>query len=339
MERLGLGVVGINPRIRRAILGGIAGSATGRVAGVVSRDKAKAEAATDEFGGTPYTDLDAMLTDPSVEGVVICTPHRLHHSMAIAALRAGKSVICEKPLTLTVSDAEEANRWAASTGLPNAVNFTYHSLPGHRLVDRRLREGAIGTPRHLDFSYWQSRQGMPDAASGDVILDVGTHLLDVATWWSDAAGAGSIAAIAGQVEEGGPTGARIWTALARTTKGCLVTLAANRLAAGWRNGMIGRLVGDAGCLTLTFDTDQVEVQLARFGDGTPEGVPRSQPIPPDLAVGYREFPSFHVDRMVAALRGEIDFPDFSYGLRIQRLIDAALRANQSPTWVELASSE
>ncbi|HLZ08369.1 MAG TPA: Gfo/Idh/MocA family oxidoreductase, partial [Chloroflexota bacterium] len=265
-------------------------------------------------------------------------PHRLHHPMAIAALRAGKSVICEKPMTLSVSDAEDLAALAAKTGLPSVVNFTYHSLPGHRLVDRLLRNTAIGTPRHLEFSYWQARQGMPSAVPGDVILDVGAHLLDLATWWSDAAGAGAIAAIAGQIEETAPGVARIWTALARTTKGCQVTLAADRMAAGWRNGMIGRLVGDLGCLTLTFDTDLVEVQLARFGDGSAEGISRAQPIPADLVVGYREFPSFHLDRMVAALRGEIDFPDFSYGLRIQRLIDASTRATQTRAWVDVGWS-
>ena len=338
-RRLGLGVVGLNSRIRRAILGGIADSATGRVAGVVSRDAEKAAAAALEYGGTPYTDLDAMLLDSAVEGVVICTPHRLHHPMAMSALRAGKSVICEKPLTLTVADAEELSAEAVATGLPTAVNFTYHSLPGHRLVERLLREGAIGAARHLDLSYWQARQGLPDAAPSDVILDVGAHLLDVATWWCDTAGAGPIAAIAGQVEETTVTGARIWTALARTTQRCQVTLAANRLAAGWRNGMIGRLVGDTGCLTLTFDTDQVEVQLAQFGDGSAEGVPRIRAMPADLAVGYREFPSFHVDRLVAALRGEIEFPDFSYGVRIQRLIDASFRATQQATWVDVSPSE
>jgi predicted dehydrogenase len=338
-RRLGLGVVGINPRIRRAILAGIAASSTGQLTGIVSRDAAKAAAASAEFGGSPYADLDGMLADPNVEVVVICTPHHLHHPMAIAALRAGRSVICEKPLALTTEDAEEMAQFATATGLPTAVNFTYHSLPGHRLVDRLLREGAIGTPRHLDLSYWQARQGLPGAAPSDVILDLGAHLLDVASWWSDDAGAGSISAMAGQVDRSTVSGARIWTALARTSTGTLVTLAANRLAAGWRNGMVGRVVGDTGCLTLTFDTDRVDVQLARFGDGAPEGVPRSQPIPADLAVGYREFPSFHVDRLVSALRGKIAFPDFAYGARIQQLIDASFRASQTTTWVDVAPSE
>jgi predicted dehydrogenase len=288
-----------------------------------------------ELGGSPYSDYGAFLADPAVDAVVICSPHALHHPMSLAALQAGKSVICEKPLTLSVTEAEELCRVAATTGLPTAVNFTYHSLPGHRFVARLLSEGAIGRLRHLDLSYWQARQGMPGAPVGDAILDVGAHLLDLATWWADSAGAGPITSIAGHDDGGTEKGVRIWSALARTTGDALLAIGADRLAAGWRNGMVGRLVGDAGCLTLTFDTDVTEVRLARFGDGAAEGVAQVLEIPVELAVGYRDFPGFHVDRLVAALRGQIDFPDFFYGLRIQRLIGASNDAVRSRSWVDV----
>ena len=90
---LGYGVVGVNTRVRRTILSGIAQSNRARLAAVCSRDQAKARAMTAEFGGTPYTALPDLLADPSVDVVFICTPHGLHRPMSIDALRAGKMVI------------------------------------------------------------------------------------------------------------------------------------------------------------------------------------------------------------------------------------------------------
>ncbi len=334
-RRLGLGVVGINPRIRRAILAGIVASSRGRLVAVCSRSPEKAAEAAREFGGTPYFSFRTMLNDRDVEAVVVCTPHGFHPAMAIDALRAGKLVICEKPMGLTVTDAAAMCDVAEVSGLPTVVNFTYHSLPGHRFVARLLSEGVIGNAKHLDLSYWQARQGLAEAGMSDAIVDLGSHLLDLATWWSNEAGAGDIRSIVGHDDGGTERGVRIWGALARTGTGTLITIQADRLAAGWRNGMIGRLVGEAGCLTLTFDTDAVEVQLARFGDGSAEGIARVLPIPADLAVGYQEFPAFHVDRLIAGLRGEIVFPDFAYGLRCQRLIEASIESSQTKQWVSL----
>ncbi len=334
--RLGVGVVGVNQRIRRTILGGIARSKNARLAAVVSRDPAKAAEIAGDLGCAGYTSLAEMLADPTVEAVFVCTPHHLHHPMSIEALAAGKQVICEKPLALTVSEAEEMNVTARRAGRATAVNFTYHSLGGQCFVERLLGEGAVGRLRHVNLTYWQARQGLPDARFADALLDVGSHLLDLVCWWSDAAGAGEVSAIVSQ--EGGRAGDQnqpIWTAMARTAGGTLVSIQANRVAAGWRNGMECVLVGERGSVALSFDTDAVAVRIARYGDGHPEGVFQVIPLPADLQVTYQEFPSYHVDRLVAGLRGEIAFPDFGYGLRVQRLIAAAQASSREHHWVEL----
>jgi hypothetical protein len=91
-------------------------------------------------------------------------------------------------------------------------------------------------------------------------------------------------------------------------------------------------------LTLTFDTDKSEVSVARFGDESAEGVGRVVPIPLDLAVSYSDFPSYHIDRLVAALDGETSFPDFSYGLRCQRVLDAIQTSIDERRWVRVSDS-
>jgi predicted dehydrogenase len=333
--RLGFGVVGVNPRIRRAVLAGIAGSRRGRVAAVASRDLEKARAITSEVGGTPYSRIEDLLRDPAVDVVFVCTPHNLHGSMSLAALRAGKRVICEKPLASSIDEASEMAAVAKDLGIPSLVNFTYHSLPGHRYVAQLLGQGAIGRLCHLDLTYLQARQRLPNAKPGDVLLDVGAHQVDLACWWCGAGAGGAVSEVGGLQEAAGDT-ASIYAAIGRTDTGALVTLQANRVAAGWRNGMVCRLVGSDGMLTLTFDTDEFDVRLARFGDGSPEGKPRPLPTPADLAVSYADFPAFHIDRLVAALAGETWFPDFAYGFDCQRLLAAIRTSIDEHHWVQIA---
>jgi predicted dehydrogenase len=334
---LGIGVVGVNQRIRRTILGGIRASKRARVAAVVSRDAAKATSATAEFGGLPYTKIDDMLADPSVDVVFVCTPHDLHCPMSLATLRAGKRVICEKPLASSLEDAEGMVAAANQAGIPNLVNFTYHSLPGQRFVAQLLREGTMGKLRHLDLTYWQARQRLPDAKPGDALLEVGAHQVDLAQWWCDEGGGGTIVEVTGVEAPEPQRSASIVAALGRTNTGAVVTLQANRVAAGWRNGMVCRLVGEDGSLSLTFDTDEFEVRLARFGEGSAEGKARVLPISEDLSVSYADFPAAHIDRLVAALEGESWFPDFAYGLRCQRVLEAIRLAILEHRWIGIGA--
>lgn len=333
---LGFGVVGINQRVRRAILSGLARSQRTRLAAVVSRDPQKAAETAQEFDCAAYTSLAEMLRDPAVQAVFIATPNPLHHPMALDALAAGKMVVCEKPLAMNVAEAEDLVSAAERAGVPTVVNFTYHSLSGHRFVERLLAEGTIGQLRHLSLSYWQARQRLPGAKSTDALFDVGSHLFDLACWWCDLGGAGALSLIASQ--EGGLADVPappLWSAMVRTEQGALVTIQADRVAAGWRNGMDCWLVGDAGTINLLFDTDSAEVRLARFGDGSPEGRLQTIQIPEDLQVSYQDFPGYHVDRLAAALQGDGSYPGFRYGLRVQRALAAAQEAGREGRWVEV----
>ena len=99
--------------------------------------------------------------------------------------------------------------------------------------------------------------------------------------------------------------------------------------------MLFRSIGERGTLTLTFDTDTTRVELAQLGDGSPEGVSREVPMPTDLAVSYADFPAYHIDRLTAGLLGENPFPDFSYGLRCQELLEAIRASARRHRWISV----
>ena len=103
---LGWGIVGCGmiAKFHARAIQEIKGS---RLIACYGRDKSKAEAFCSEFGGLPYDDLQAMLKDPSIDIVTICTPSGAHLEPGIAAARAGKHVLVEKPLEITTKRCDQ----------------------------------------------------------------------------------------------------------------------------------------------------------------------------------------------------------------------------------------
>jgi myo-inositol 2-dehydrogenase/D-chiro-inositol 1-dehydrogenase len=95
------------------------------------------------------TDPSQLLADPGVDAVVIATPARTHAGLVEAAARAGKAVYCEKPMALTLADADRAIDAAHEAGVPLQVGFNRRFDPGFRAAHDRIAAGAIGTPQLL----------------------------------------------------------------------------------------------------------------------------------------------------------------------------------------------
>jgi predicted dehydrogenase len=119
------------------------------LAAVGSRSPDRATAFASEFGGRAYGSYAELLADDGVDAVYVASPHALHVDLTVAALEAGKHVLCEKPLTLRASDAEELFALALRRErlLMEAMWTACH--PVVRAVQQRLRDGEFGTPRHL----------------------------------------------------------------------------------------------------------------------------------------------------------------------------------------------
>src|SRR5260221_9368373 len=126
------------------------------IAGIVGSSADRAMSKAREFGVRhAYASYDEMLADPSVDVVHITSPNDEHPAQAEAALKAGKHVICEKPLALTSAETDRLRTVAGDSGLVAAVNFNIRFYPQVFEMRSRIRNNGIGTPFLVTGSYLQ----------------------------------------------------------------------------------------------------------------------------------------------------------------------------------------
>jgi predicted dehydrogenase len=167
-----------------------------RLAAICGRDKAATQAAADRFGwAAAETDWRALIDRDDVQLIDISAPGDLHAPIAIAALEAGKHVLCEKPLANTLAEAE-AMKAAADAAYPGGtramVGFNYRRVPALALARRLVANGRIGTLRHLRAVYLQDWLADPAApmtwrmraerAGSGALGDLGAHIVDLARY-------------------------------------------------------------------------------------------------------------------------------------------------------------
>ena len=149
-----------------------------------------AEAAT-RFGfATSTSDWRSIIEDPEIDVVDIATPNNLHAEMAIAALEAGKHVVCEKPLAHTLEDAARMARAARASDRVNMVAFNYRRTPAVALAKKYIEEGAIGDVLNFRGTYLQDWSADPDSplswrfkksvAGSGAVGDILSHVIDLA---------------------------------------------------------------------------------------------------------------------------------------------------------------
>lgn len=138
-------------------------------------------------GLKPYYTLEEFLADPEIDIAVIATPNHVHKKLAIAALRAGKNVICEKPVTLNASELEEIIAVAKETGKQFAVHQNRRWDGNFVKVKQIIESGLIGEPFYIKHRI-QGGGGAVYGWRSDVLngggflMDWGIHLLDRAIW-------------------------------------------------------------------------------------------------------------------------------------------------------------
>ncbi|HET9060555.1 MAG TPA: Gfo/Idh/MocA family oxidoreductase [Acidimicrobiales bacterium] len=133
--------------INGALVPGLQAAAGNELAGVASRVPDKAEQAAAEWGCRPYSSYDELLADSSIDVVYNPLPNHLHAEWTIRALEAGKHVLCEKPIALSIEEVDAIATASARSGRLVLEAFMYRHLPRWRRACQLVAEGAIGDPR------------------------------------------------------------------------------------------------------------------------------------------------------------------------------------------------
>jgi predicted dehydrogenase len=158
-----------------------------QIAGFVAETADEARPLAEQYGAKIYPDLASLLEQ--VDVVDLCTPTHLHHPMVLQAAAAGKHIVCEKPLALTVEQAQEMLQACRSAGVRLLVAHVVRYFPEYALAKAAVEEGKIGRPGVIRLSRGSFRPKKPlgnwfldEAKSGGILMDLMIHDFDYARW-------------------------------------------------------------------------------------------------------------------------------------------------------------
>src|SRR4051794_12734389 len=241
------------------------------------------------------TDWRKLLDRDDVQLIDVCTPGDSHAEIAIAALEAGKHVLCEKPLANTVAEAEAmtaAAEAAKANGIRSMVGFTYRRVPAIGLARQLVAEGKLGTIRHVRAQYlqdWIADPAAPmswrlekDKAGSGALGDIGAHIVDLTQYITGQrltgvsamletfvkerplpAAGGTLSGVGGE-GTGTVTVDDAAVFLGRFTGGALASFEATRFALGRKNAIRIEINGSDGSLAFDFE----DMNVLEFFDGT-----------------------------------------------------------------------
>jgi predicted dehydrogenase len=334
---------------------------TPRLAVICGRDEAATRAAADRLGwAATETDWRALIDRDDVQLIDICSPGDLHAPIATAALKAGKHVLCEKPLANTLTEAEEmaaAAEAAYRSGVRAMVGFNYRRIPALALARRLVEAGRVGTLRHVRAVYlqdWLTDPGAPftwrmqaERAGSGALGDLGAHIVDLTHYLTGDVITGVSALTATFTKERALPGSShrqpvtvddAALLVARLGSGALASFEATRYAAGRKNALRIELNGSAG--SLAFDLERLnELEFYDHAeDNTTAGFRRILVTEPDHPYLDGWWPPGHTlgwehtfthqarDLLTAIAAGAQPEPSFADGLRVQRVLDAVQRS-------------
>ena len=138
-----------------------------------------------------YAEPEALIADPAIHAVVLCTPPAQHAPLAIAAFAAGKHVYVEKPLALTASSGREVVSAWRRAGTVGMVGLNYRFHPAFGDLKRRIADGEVGAVLAMRATFCSARRTLPDwkqaaASGGGALRDLGGHHLDLLPWLAGA---------------------------------------------------------------------------------------------------------------------------------------------------------
>ena len=337
---------------------------------VCARNAEKARAFAETWGYESIeTDWKALLARDDIDAVDICTPNNLHKEIAIAAAKAGKTILCEKPLAISAAEGEEMCQAVEAAGVPNIVWYNYRRIPAVTLAKQLIDEGKLGRIFHYRSVFlqdWTISEDLPqggealwrldvEAAGSGVTGDLLAHCIDTAIWLN-----GSIKTVSamtetfikerqhqltGKVEKVGIDDACAF--LARCANGSLATFESTRYARGHKALYTFEINGEHA--SIKWDLHDLH-RLDWFDHGDESRVRGWRSIHvtdgdhpymdhwwvPGLQIGYEHsFVHQVADFLEGLAKGEAVSPTFRDALETQKVCDAVLASGKSGQWVEV----
>ena len=340
---------------------------------ICGRDRAGVRAAANKFGWShAETKWQAVVADPEIDVVDICTPNDSHCEIAIAAAEARKAIICEKPLARTVAEAEKMTAAVKRAGVINMVCHNYRRIPAIALAKEMIESGEIGDRIfHVHARYAQDWIVDPEfplvwrlessAAGTGALGDIFSHIVDLARYM-----AGEFESMCATTETfikqrpiasgsernktrrmGKVTVDDAVSAIGRFENGAVFNLEATRFAPGRKNSITLEINGSAG--SIYFDLEDMN-RLKFFSLRDPKkrqgfrDIIVTEPThpymdrwwPPGHIIGYEHtFVHTIADFVQAVVSKKPVQPDFADALRTQRVLDAALRSADKKKWIDI----
>lgn len=338
---------------------------------LVGRDPEKAkQAATDLCWDESESDWHAILDRSDIDVVDICAPGNVHSEIAVAALNAGKHVLCEKPLANTVDEAEqmaEVATKASGRGVQAMVGFTYRRAPAIQLARKLVIEGRLGKIFHIRAQYlqdWLSSADAPFAwrldkslAGSGALGDIGAHAIDLTQFVSGKQiqeVSGSLSTFTPERLSADDGSLRAVTVddsssfLADFEDGATGVFEVTRCATGRKNSLRFEINGTLG--SIAFDLE--EMNVLQFFDGKTSsesaGFARVLATEPKHAYMKNWWPAGHilgyenlftnqaVDFINAIATGTQPVPSFAEGLQVQRVLAAVEESARKRSWISVA---
>ncbi|MBS8259122.1 gfo/Idh/MocA family oxidoreductase [Roseibium polysiphoniae] len=346
------------------------------VAGALSSDAERSKASGAELGLAPercYADFNEMAQAEAaradgIEAVAIVTPNHMHFPVAKAFLEAGIHVICDKPLTSTLKDAEALAEVAGNAGRLFVLTHNYSGYPMIRQAREMVQSGTLGAIRLVQMEYVQDwltedlestgqkqaswRTDPARSGAGGCIGDIGTHAYQLGGFVSGLKTDTVLADLTSFVP-----GRRVddnVSVLLRFEGGAKGMLWASQVAPGNENGLSLRIYGDKGGLEWHQEQPnhlwytpfgEPKRLITRGGSGATPAAERVTRVPAGHPEGYLEgFATIYREaaeairaaRTGASISKDVQFPGIADGLNGMRFIDACIRSsNEGAVWTKV----
>lgn len=296
-----------------------------------------------------YTNVDELLAREDIDAVSIVTPDGFHAPLSIKSLKAGKHVLCEKPLAVTYPDALKMVAAAKKAGKINMVNFSYRDWPVIHAVAKLVQSGAIGEIRHVEANYlqsWLTSTGWGDwtkspgflwrlsigHGSKGVLGDIGVHILDFATY-----PVGPISSVYCKFKNfpkapRNRVGEYILDAndsAAMTVEfknGALGVIHTSRYATGHNNRLFLQIAGTKGAVLIDSEVSTTKYRICKGENIAPAKWEEVEA--PAVLTNYQRFVN-------GILKGKQDQPDFARGAEIQKILDTCFVSDKKAKPIKL----